>query len=64
MHALVGCDRTRGCIRLHTWGTLDVVKSELGNSWVELQEERQRLANTTGSTEDGNLGGLQDISPC
>lgn len=40
----------------------DVVEGELANPGVELEEERERLANATGGTEDGDLGGLQ--SPC
>lgn len=43
----------------HTWGKPDVVKSEVGDTLVELEKERERLANTTGSTEDGDLGVLQ-----
>jgi hypothetical protein len=45
-----------------TGGEADVVEGELANTRVELEEERERLANTTGGTEDGDLGGLQ--SPC
>jgi hypothetical protein len=37
----------------------DVVEGELANPGVELEEERERLADTTGGTEDGDLGGLQ-----
>lgn len=41
-----------------TRGTADVIEGELGNTGVELQEQREGLANATGSTEDGDLGGL------
>jgi hypothetical protein len=37
----------------------DVVERELADSGVELQEQRQRLADTSGGTEDGDLGRLQ-----
>lgn len=42
--------------------TLDVVESKVGNSGVELQEERQRLSNSTAGTEDGNLGCLSSTA--
>ena len=42
----------------NTWATLDVVECELGNSWVELEEEREWLADTTAGTEDDDLGEL------
>ena len=42
-----------------TGGEADVVEGELANARVELEEEGERLANTTGGTEDGDLGGLQ-----
>jgi hypothetical protein len=38
-----------------TWSSADVVESELSHAWVELEEQRQRLSNSTGSTEDGDL---------
>lgn len=41
-----------------TGGTLDIVKSKLSHTWVQLHEERERLANATSSTKDGNLGVL------
>lgn len=41
-----------------TRATLDVVEGELGNTGVELQKEGEGLANATGGTEDGDLGGL------
>jgi len=43
-----------------TGSTADVVKSEVGNTGVELQQQRERLANTTGGTENGDLGGLRE----
>ncbi len=41
-----------------TRSALDIVQRELGHSGVELEEEGQRLANATGSTEDGDFGSL------
>lgn len=37
----------------------DVVQGKLSHSRVELEQQGQRLANATGSTEDGHLGQLQ-----
>jgi hypothetical protein len=48
------CDRCH-----HTGSTADIVEGELRNTGVELQEQGQRLANTTGGTENGDLGGLR-----
>lgn len=42
-------------IRVRTGGEADVVEGELGDARVELEEQRQRLANATGGTEDGDL---------
>merc|ERR1711964_214639 len=36
----------------NTWGETDIVKSEVCNTGVELQEKRQRLSNSTSSTEN------------
>ncbi len=50
------------CVYASQWLTgrkADVVEGELANPGVELEQERERLANTTGGTEDGDLGGLQ-----
>lgn len=52
--------RRRGELSQITWASADVVESELGNTGVELQQQGERLANTTGSTEDGDLGCLLD----
>ncbi len=41
-----------------TGATADVVEGQLGDPGVELEEERQGLANAAGSTEDSNLGQL------
>jgi hypothetical protein len=41
-----------------TRAAADIVKSELANTGVELHQQRQRLTNTTGGTEDGDLGSL------
>lgn len=38
--------------------TTDIVESELGDSWVELEEEGERLTDTTSSTEDSDTGVL------
>lgn len=37
----------------------DIVQGELSHSRVELEQQGQRLANATSSTEDGHLGQLQ-----
>jgi hypothetical protein len=47
-------------IIIHTGSTADIVESELGNTGVELQQQGERLANTTGGTENGDLGGLRE----
>jgi len=41
-----------------TRSSLDIVQRELSHSGVELEEEGQRLANATGSAEDGDFGSL------
>jgi hypothetical protein len=41
-----------------TGSKTDVVEGELADSWVELQEQRQRLTDTTSGTENGDLGVL------
>lgn len=41
-----------------TWAALDVVEGKLADAGVQLEEERQRLADTTAGTEDGDFGGL------
>lgn len=46
----------------NTWAALDVVKCKLSDSWVELEEEGQRLADTTTGTEDDDLGELETSS--
>lgn len=45
---------------IHTGSTTDIVESELRNTGVELQQQGERLANTTGGTENGDLGGLRE----
>lgn len=50
-----------------TGGEADVVEGELANARVELEEQGERLADTTGGTEDGDLGGLHSLHqhmPC
>ena len=46
-------------IRGNTWAALDIVEGKLAHPRVELEEEGQGLTNATGSTENGDLGGLQ-----
>ena len=43
-------------------GTANVVEGELSDAGVELEEERQRLSDSTAGTEDGNLGELLEMS--
>lgn len=40
----------------HTGSQADIVKGKLADPRVELQEKRQRLADTTSSAENRNLG--------
>jgi hypothetical protein len=47
-------------VSLRTGSATDVVESELSDTGVELEEEGERLADTAGSTEDGDLGELQE----
>lgn len=49
----VGCD---------AWSHADIIQGELANSWVKLQQEREWLADTTGGTEDSDLGVLCGVS--
>lgn len=44
---------------MRTGSKTDVVEREPVNPGVELQQQRQWLANTTSSTEDSDLGVLQ-----
>jgi hypothetical protein len=39
-------------------GATDIEERELSDTGVELEEEGQRLSNSSTSTEDGNLGEL------
>lgn len=41
-----------------TGATTNIVEGELGDTGIELHQQGQRLANATGGTEDGDLGGL------
>jgi hypothetical protein len=41
-----------------TRATSDVIEGELGDARVELEEEGERLADTTAGTENDNLGEL------
>ena len=47
-----------GLVARLTGSTADIVQSELSDSGVQLEEQRERLANTTGSAEDSDLGQL------
>ena len=47
-------------ISANAGGALDVEEGELGDARVELEEERQRLADSAAGTEDGNLGELHE----
>lgn len=49
----------RGPRKVLTGSAADIVQSKLGDAGVELEKQRKRLANATGSTEDGNLGQLE-----
>jgi len=44
-----------------TGSTLNIVESELGNSWVELEQEGERLTDTASSTEDSDTGVLYHV---
>lgn len=47
-----------------TGGEADVVEGQLADARVELEQQRERLANATGGTEDGDLGGLRAVCQC
>ena len=49
-------------IRRDTGCALDIEKGELADTRVELQEEGQRLSDTTSGTENGDLGELYNKS--
>lgn len=49
-------------VSLRTRSATDVVESELSDTGVELEKEGERLADTAGSTEDGDLGELQKVN--
>lgn len=44
-----------------TGAETDIVQSQVGDTWVQLHQQGERLANTTGSTEDGDLGVLSIV---
>ena len=48
-----------GNVCRNAWTTNDIVQRKLVDSGVELQEEREWLADTTGGTEHRNFGGLE-----
>jgi hypothetical protein len=43
----------------HTRASTDIVQSQLRHSGVELEKEREGLANATSSAENGDLGKLR-----
>jgi hypothetical protein len=43
---------------MHTGSSADVVEGEVSDTLVELQEEGQRLSNSSSGTENGDLGVL------
>jgi len=45
-------------IRRNTWAALDIVQRKLAHPRVELQEEGQRLPDTTRGTQNSNLSSL------
>ena len=48
---------------VRTGTAADVVQRKLRDARVELEQQRQGLANATGSTKDGDLGVLySDVS--
>lgn len=50
---------------LRTGSATDIVESELSDAGVHLEEKRERLADTTSSTENGDLGKLHmTVSTC
>ena len=49
---------------LHTRSATDIVKAELSDTGVLLEQERKGLANTTSSTENSNLGKLLGRKSC
>ena len=50
---------------LRTGSATDIVESEVSDAGVHLEEKRERLADTTSSTENGDLGKLSmTVSTC
>jgi hypothetical protein len=45
---------------VRTWCHADIIKGEVSNPRVQLQQKGQRLTNSTGSTEDCDFRQLQD----
>ena len=45
-------------ISRHAGTTDDIVERELGDSWVEFQQEGERLPDAACGAEDGDFGGL------
>lgn len=49
---------------LLTRSATDIVKAELSDTGVLLEQERERLANATSSTENSDLGKLLTRTGC
>lgn len=43
-----------------TWCTLDIVEGELADSWIELEQEGERLADSAAGAENSDLGELYE----
>ncbi|GAA5230781.1 hypothetical protein GCM10025794_32770 [Massilia kyonggiensis] len=46
-------------VRRRTRATANIIEGKLRNTGVELEQERERLANATSSAENSDLGGLK-----
>jgi hypothetical protein len=42
----------------NTWCHSDIIQGEFGDTGVKFEQEGERLANSTGGTQDGDLGVL------
>jgi hypothetical protein len=51
-------DQKNLLVSLRTGSATDIVESEVSDAGVHLEEKRERLANATGSTKNGDLGEL------
>jgi hypothetical protein len=55
---MIACPKNEELMLLRTGSATDIVEGEVSDAGVHLEEERERLANTTSSTENGDLGKL------